>query len=390
MLGTVEAATTEQAGAARAEGPGYLDYANSKFLDLPPGGLPGRRPDWGNPWLAEVLPEESVAAINSCSRTWQTSVNDTTLERQFRIVDRCRDWWCGSCSASHAHERAATWMEHFRAANEGLRSKVAALWMTFTIPTELSAVIAEREDRRDIVNGLFTGVHNVCKSAGLLGWVSVVHFVSTKSPERPHIHFPTFSLPAGKNGQPVAAWLDRERFAERRRKVLAWWNRELAAVCAKFGLGDWQSLNVRLAYIRDRKQLAKVLHYEMRPAHQDAMIHGRDSAEHTRAAVERILSFLYAPGGKLAFRRIRGGGVFGPRAMGKFFEGLGMVKEQKEPEPGWRSEGPALLLAADFTTATFLVVNTGEIVTVPLSKVSLASRGCSFEWVPIDSGRSAS
>ena len=368
----------------------YLDticlQSNGGVRKRAPGGLPGRRPDWDNPFLADVLPPEVVQAIEGCAHDWETLTNADTGERKTRVNDFCHEHlFCGVCSTSQAHRNAARWREHFRAAGDALGLGVSALTFVFTVPDVLSADIAKREDRRDIVNALFRGVHNTFKAADLAGWVATVHFVASKTPNKPHVHFHALALPVTSSGRQVAGFVDREQFAERRRRFLGLWNRELARVCDRFSLGNHRAENIHLGVLKIDRALAKMLHYETRPVMQDPFIHGKGSLEMTKDAVDLTLSFLYPPGSKTAFRRIRGGGCFSPRAMKAFFDELGLERQDTEPEDDgqWVSEGPSRLLGVNKYTrkATFLILRTGEVVDIPLHNVSMSSHGAGFEWV---------
>jgi len=370
-----------QVSSAACTSPQATDVGRLHYLDYPPskklGGVKGRRPDWGNPFVAELLDRDVWASISACGKSWEALQNDNG-DWRFRLTDYCHErLFCGICATSEAHERASTWLETFKAASQALGLKTLALYFVFTLSTDLSREIAAREDRREIVNALFVGVHNVFKLSGLLSWVTILHSVSTRNPDQPHLHFPSFALPVDSASHRWAGYLDREQFAKRKRSFLAFWNHELSKVCVRFGLQEIESKNIYLSYYTDLGKLAKKLHYEMRPPLQDAFVHSKQSREKTLAAMRLALSFLYPPGTKIALRRIRGGGQFGPRALRSFFDGLGLQKESI-PDPGWQSMGKAVLLEDYPGRFVFLVLSTGERVSV--SSVSLSAHGCSFRW----------
>lgn len=389
VVGASPALQVESAPAALPEGgPHYLEHPPSKIR----GGLEKRRPDWGNPWAAVVLDADVVKHLQGCGHTWESFKNTSTGERKVRLTDYCHErLFCGVCATSEANERASTWIENFRAVAAAFPVDVAGLQATFTIPAALSSLVAAHPKRREVLSALFRGVHRVMEGAGVLGWVVVMHAVSSKHPERPHVHFIVFYPGVAADGSILGGWMDREAFAARRRAFLGAWNRELAGVCKAYELGGWVSENVHLSYSREVSDLSSRLHYEMRPPLQDAFIHGRDSAEQLREAVSLALAFLYpSDEGKQAFRRIRAGGRFAPRVLTGFMESLGYQKREKEDTGEWVSEGLALLVAEGEVSCSYVLVNTGEVFTVPKSLVSVAGHGCPYEWVrPPGGGRGA-
>jgi hypothetical protein len=371
-----------------AEAGGYLEYPISKTEVKPTrGGFPGRRADWSSPVAREVLGPETMALLDSCSTSWEmlTRVTREVQEHKARVANHCHSEFCGICSSSEAHERAAGWVEHFTAVQKAAGLKVPALTVTFTLPRELSEAIVAREDRREVLNSLFRAVHSVMGQFSV-AWVAAVHFVSSSRPELAHIHFPVFAVPVGPDGVAIPAFLERERFAERRRWLLGLWNQELDALCRRFGLGSWRSENIHVSYLKGQAALSKALHYEMRAPRQDGFIHGSGSADQLRAALAMVHRCLYPPDSKQAFRRIRPGGKFGPKALRRFFEEeLGLVRNENGDDSGgeWVSEGPAVLVAADAKakTALFLVVRTGELVRLPFSSCQVGAHGAGFRWV---------
>lgn len=346
-----------------------------------PGGLVGHRPDWDNPFLGAVLDADEYERIRGCSHDWEILTNAATGERRARIVDYCHSWACGVCTTSHAHESASAWMAHFSAIGEAYQADVAGFGVTFTMPADLSALIAARPDRGKIVDALFQAVAAVMRRRSL-AWVAAVHYVSSKHPTKAHVHFPVFYVPVDAAGCPIAGYLaDREAFADRRRAFLGAWNAALGEVCKTFGLGRWSVLNLHLEYFKTLDKLASRLHYELRPAVQDCFTHARGSADELRQALELTLSFMYPPGVVKAKRRIRGGGQFANNRITPFFESLGYKRVEK-PADGevWKSEG-ARLVAEYEDRCVFVIRASGEVVDVPRERVSVAGHGCPWAWV---------
>lgn len=357
-----------------------------------PGGDPvtwleHRRPDWGNPHFGQLLDAEIAREIRKCGTAWQIEWNVETDDYRARIANYCHEQlFCGICASSKSNERASTWLEHFRAANEALSLPIAGRSVYFTLPRALSEEIAGREDRREVLNALHRGIDAVMRSLGLLAWVKTTHFVSSKDPRRPHVHFPVFYLAADGDHRPLPGYLDGEAFEELRVRFLDKWDEQVHKVVKKYGLADPGEMQVvHLAYYKTLDELEGKLRYELRPPMQDPMMHCTESVEQLRAAVGVVLSFLYPPGAVVAFRRTRGAGVFGPRSITTFFEDRGYEKrdkaEDEEDAGAWEVIGTGQLLQEGREVCVFVIVGTGQVVRVRRDRVATAAHGCAFSWV---------
>jgi hypothetical protein len=347
--------------------------------------LPNRLPDWGNPFFSVVVGEDLAEVIGRCGTAWLIERNIESAEYRARIANYChKQLFCGICASSKSNERASTWLEHFRAANEALGLPLAGRSVYLTLPQALSEEIGGREDRRDVINALHRGIDVVMRTVGLLGWVKTTHFVSSADPRRPHLHFPIFYLAADVDGRALPGFLGADAFEALKGRFLGAWNGEVAKIVGAFGLQAASvSEVIHLAYYKDLAALEGQLRYELRPPMQDPMRHCTESAEQLREGVEMVLSFLYPPGAKIAFRRTRGGGVFGPRAITPFFQNRGYAKQDKVDENAgdWSIVGTAALLEGGREVCRFVIVGTGEVITVARAMVSSAAHGCPFVWV---------
>lgn len=347
------------------------------------GGTPARRADWQNPWTRDVLDAEQMELLDSCCRDWELLRHAETNERRARSVSYCHSPFCGVCTVSESHERAAGWVETFRALQDAADLDACGGFVNFTMPRSMSEVVASRSDRTLILDRLFRAVHTVMRGFGASAWVTVVHLASTKRPWVPHVHFPTFFPLLLADGTKMPGWVDRERFAARRRRLLGLWNVQLAEVCSEFGLDRYQAKVIHLAYVKDADRLAAKLSYELRPAVQDGFRHARQEPAQLAAALSLVLSFLEPEGAKTRVRRIRPGGGFSGRRITGFMLGVGLVRTEETPDGDkWVSEGPAVPVAVDLRAGTmsFRVVRTGEIVVLPLAAVSVAAHGASHTW----------
>lgn len=365
----------------------YLDYPSSKLETASARWLLDRRPDWGNPVLGEVLDPAVVAHLRECATDWESLVHTSTGDRKARIVNYCHEkLYCGVCASSTANERASTWLEHFRAVQQGARLGISALWTVFTLPKELSEQIAERPDRKAILDGLFKGIDGAMRSLRFKAWVKVIHFASSENPTEPHVHYPTFIVPLDEDGRPVPGFVKGKAFDERRRSFLDAWGGEVERVCERFNLrpaagGRFEVQNLRLGYCKDMISLEKKLRYELRPVMQDSMRQLKDASD-LRRGIELTLRFLYPLEGMvMAYRRIRGGGAFGARSITKFIESLGFEKVEKpDDSENWESEGRARLVADRGEEVEFVLCATGERFTLRRDQVSTAAHGCPFSW----------
>jgi len=217
---------------------------------------------------------------------------------------------------------------------------------------------------------------------GFGSWRGVVHFVSSECPEQAHVHFPVFAPAIDKHRKAIPGRLPKGGpFEGRRQRLLDLWAKQVKAVCDRFNLGAFTVENIKIGYCKDMIALEKKARYEFRPPVQDAMLKCNDSAEHLKAALDMLMRFLFC-GGKMAYRRIRSGGWFGPKAKTAFFASLDLVQQAKEDDSDqWVSEGMTRLIGVSGGVCEFLIVSTGERFHVPRDQVQVSAHGCPYRWV---------